>query len=342
VTPRALTPQDDVLPATSTVSEHLEFHAALRMHAAHPAARRARIRAVIEQLALGRVGHSLIGDALLRGISGGEKRRVSIAAELLTAPPLLFLDEATTGAHPCGHQLAMRWECVSTHPTTLPGHASEYTPDRVTRPDHLAAPPREPRARARAARAGLDSTNAAHVVETLAALTGAGVNMLLTIHQPRPDVLRLMSRVLLLSPNGRLLFSGPVGRIEAHLAALGHSAPRGMLNVADWLLDVTLAAPPSELAKMAAAFESSALAIGEREAVAALRNAPALAAGAGTLRGKGYAPFGVQLRVLSAAQLRSTYRHPFVVATAWLSALAVAIGLGIAFANLTFDTQARC
>jgi ATP-binding cassette subfamily G (WHITE) protein 2 len=52
---------------------------------------------------------------------------------------------------------------------------------------------------------GLDSTNAARVVDILASLSHQqGVTVLLSIHQPRPDIFRLMDRVMLLSGEGQV------------------------------------------------------------------------------------------------------------------------------------------
>lgn len=40
---------------------------------------------------------SIIGDAKVRGISGGEKKRLSLACELIASPSVIFADEPTTG-----------------------------------------------------------------------------------------------------------------------------------------------------------------------------------------------------------------------------------------------------
>jgi ABC-type multidrug transport system ATPase subunit len=51
-------------------------------------------------LQLDRCAGTIIGNAMQRGVSGGERKRVSIGVELLTNPALLFLDEPTSGVRP--------------------------------------------------------------------------------------------------------------------------------------------------------------------------------------------------------------------------------------------------
>jgi len=90
--------QDDVLPGTSTVWEYIMFHAQLRFPQGTETEKHVeRVKQIMEDLGLAKVADSYIGDSMVRGLSGGEKRRVSIACELLTQPGVLILDEPTTG-----------------------------------------------------------------------------------------------------------------------------------------------------------------------------------------------------------------------------------------------------
>ena len=52
---------------------------------------------MIEILGLEDSADTLIGNSFIRGISGGQKKRVNIGIELIQNPNLLFLDEPTTG-----------------------------------------------------------------------------------------------------------------------------------------------------------------------------------------------------------------------------------------------------
>eukprot|EP00741_Cyanophora_paradoxa_P023432 tig00021582_g22636.t1 len=90
--------QDDVLRSTLTVKETLMFAAELRLpEEMGRTAKEKKVMAVIQELGLTKVVDTRIGDALKRGISGGERKRVSIGCELLTSPMILFLDEPTSG-----------------------------------------------------------------------------------------------------------------------------------------------------------------------------------------------------------------------------------------------------
>jgi len=90
--------QDDKMLGTFTVREHLMYIAQLRLPAGMPWEERVRrVESVMEELGISRIANSLIGTDMSRGISGGERRRLSIAVELVTDPSILFLDEPTSG-----------------------------------------------------------------------------------------------------------------------------------------------------------------------------------------------------------------------------------------------------
>ena len=56
-----------------------------------------RIEALIAAFGLQGQSNNLIGTPIRKGVSGGQKRRVSVASQLITSPKLLFLDEPTSG-----------------------------------------------------------------------------------------------------------------------------------------------------------------------------------------------------------------------------------------------------
>lgn len=56
-----------------------------------------RVHAVMQELNLTHIKDTKVGGAVIRGISGGEKRRVTIGIELLSSPSVLLLDEPTSG-----------------------------------------------------------------------------------------------------------------------------------------------------------------------------------------------------------------------------------------------------
>ncbi|KAJ6370629.1 hypothetical protein OIU77_001191 [Salix suchowensis] len=90
--------QDDNLLGTLTVRETISYSARLRLPDKMPwSEKRALVESTIIEMGLQDCADTVIGNWHLRGISGGEKRRVSIALEILMRPRLLFLDEPTSG-----------------------------------------------------------------------------------------------------------------------------------------------------------------------------------------------------------------------------------------------------
>lgn len=87
-----------MLLGTLTVKETVSYSAHLRLPTTMS---KEEVNGIIDgtiiEMGLQDCADRLIGNWHLRGISGGEKKRLSIALEILTRPRLLFLDEPTSG-----------------------------------------------------------------------------------------------------------------------------------------------------------------------------------------------------------------------------------------------------
>ncbi|XP_065318984.1 broad substrate specificity ATP-binding cassette transporter ABCG2-like [Gordionus sp. m RMFG-2023] len=90
--------QEDIMMGTLTVRENIMFSASLRL-STKIATRKKKIMVerVIQELNLYKCADTKVGTELIRGISGGERKRCNIGIELVTIPSILFLDEPTSG-----------------------------------------------------------------------------------------------------------------------------------------------------------------------------------------------------------------------------------------------------
>ncbi|XP_075159333.1 protein white-like [Haematobia irritans] len=91
--------QDDLFIGSLTAREHLIFQATVRMpRTLTQKQKMQRVDQVIQDLSLGKCQNTIIGvPGRVKGLSGGERKRLAFASEALTDPPLLICDEPTSG-----------------------------------------------------------------------------------------------------------------------------------------------------------------------------------------------------------------------------------------------------
>ncbi|CAB9512460.1 Putative white-brown complex homolog protein 30 [Seminavis robusta] len=94
----AFVAQDDSLQVTSTPRESIYFSAKLRLPKSTTEEQLRRLtNRMLDELGLADCADTVVGGALIKGISGGQRKRTSVGVELVTKPALVFLDEPTSG-----------------------------------------------------------------------------------------------------------------------------------------------------------------------------------------------------------------------------------------------------
>ena len=88
--------QEDILMPTLTPRESIEFAFWLK-YGGSKAAMKDHVDKIIEELNLKKCQYNFIGGLVTRGLSGGERKRVCIATEMIADPSVLILDEPTSG-----------------------------------------------------------------------------------------------------------------------------------------------------------------------------------------------------------------------------------------------------
>jgi ABC-type multidrug transport system ATPase subunit len=216
----SLVPQFDYLISTLTVFETLDFQAQLRLPLrVTPQERYDCIREVIRLVSLTRCADTQIGnDDNEKGISGGEKRRVSIAIQLLVNPMILLLDEPTTGLDSFNAQsivkLLKALAELDEARTTLGNDKNNTTlsSQKSTR------------------------TSLREAISSFSTVLKRRT-VIMSIHQPRYDSFQCFTEIVLLS-RGNLIFAGPSVQLLDYFRDLGFQCPK-YENPADFVLDIT-------------------------------------------------------------------------------------------------------
>jgi ABC-type multidrug transport system ATPase subunit len=94
----AFVAQDDSLPATATPREAIRFSAKLRLPKTTTDEQLDQLATrMVNELGLNSCADTIVGGPLIKGISGGERKRTSVGVELVVKPAMIFLDEPTSG-----------------------------------------------------------------------------------------------------------------------------------------------------------------------------------------------------------------------------------------------------
>ncbi|CAI6001320.1 unnamed protein product, partial [Closterium sp. NIES-64] len=214
--------QDDLMFSTLTVWETLQTAAMLRLPSTTPKAQRLQLaESIIAELGLSKARNTPIGNEMIRGVSGGERKRTNIAVEMLSNPSLVFLVCVLPSTTPKAQRLQLAESIIAelglSKARNMPignemirgvsggeRKRTNIAVEMLSNPslvflDALRSCSDEPTS-------GLDSFQALNVMSALSDLSKSGRTVISTIHQPRSSIFALFENLLLLS-EGRMHFN---------------------------------------------------------------------------------------------------------------------------------------
>lgn len=173
-------PQQDILLSRLTCRETLMFAADLKLDKSK-GEKTMIVNQLVDELGLKECANTLVGDSSHRGLSGGEKRRLSIGTQMIANPSIMFLDEPTTG---------------------------------------------------------LDANSAFLVIKTIKKLAKEdGRIFIMSIHQPRSDILFLFDKICVLS-KGNVVYCDKLQQMIPYFESLGYKMPE-LINPVDHIIDLS-------------------------------------------------------------------------------------------------------
>eukprot|EP01025_Chloroclados_australasicus_P058017 TRINITY_DN725_c0_g2_i3.p1 TRINITY_DN725_c0_g2~~TRINITY_DN725_c0_g2_i3.p1 ORF type:complete len:1433 (+),score=116.30 TRINITY_DN725_c0_g2_i3:171-4301(+) len=173
-------PQFDNLLPTLTVQETVRYAALMRLPLNLSAAEiNDRMCVIFSELGLWNVVNSKVGGHGIRGISGGERKRVAIGMAMVTDPPCLIMDEPTSG---------------------------------------------------------LDSFTAAKLIDTCKGVAMQGRIIIMSLHQPSPDMFMRLDKVLLLAAGHKVYLGTPNAAAE-YFSQLGYACGQNV-PIAEHMLSI--------------------------------------------------------------------------------------------------------
>ncbi|KAJ6666954.1 hypothetical protein lerEdw1_018956 [Lerista edwardsae] len=191
--------QNGALLSHLTIEECLTYTASLALQKHSRDFIKKKVDAVMAELSLSHVANSVIGSRIFQGISDGERRRVSIAAQLLQDPTI--------------------------YSSTL-SNSSRAIPAVFTEIMLLDEPT-----------TGLDCMTANQIVSLLSELARKGRIVIITIHQPRSELFQVFDKICIMS-FGELIFCGGPSDMITFFSDCGYTCPEHS-SPFDFYVDLT-------------------------------------------------------------------------------------------------------